>query len=517
MNSITICTRKLGYVIQKKKKWKHFFRGKSEKENDLERKQILQFIDLCAIPGEVLFIMGPSGSGKTTLLNLLSGNSAEISNFFDTSRISANANAKIEGEILFNNIKADKKMISKLSNYVMQQSTLLEFLTVEETLLFNAALRMKGSSKEEQKKRVETVLDELKLNQCRKVLIGGQTKKGLSGGEKRRVSIAIELLDDPYLLFLDEPTSGLDASLAFDTLKLLVALAKHGNRTIICTIHQPRSQAFSMFDQLLLLSSGQTVFYGAAKTALDHFQELGYPCPSNFNPADFLLDLLTVCSSDRQPPQKQKSEGMSAMLRRMVTGEIVSGDVAPAIGALTNAEPELIAAEHTSALGFHRQSITQEELDSLPKRFQASERNAALQKKLAEASAIGAQPTEISRMLQAYTGKWNTWLKQTYVLTQRGLKNSLRNPIAGIAQLCISIITALILDLTRNFSHFLLVLAIGSLVVYAASSFMYCVGTLSPNLNVAQAIAPVVLVIFMLVSGFYLRDPDIPVRFVLFK
>ncbi|KAF8820465.1 ATP-binding cassette G family transporter [Cardiosporidium cionae] len=591
MDSVTICARKLGYVIQKKKTWKSPLR-KDNENTMVEQKRILQDIDLCATPGEVLFIMGPSGSGKTTLLNLLSGH------------ISTNANAKIEGEVLFNNVKADRKMISKLSNYVMQKSTLLEFLTVEETLLFNAALRMKGSKKAEQKKRVEMVIDELKLNQCKKVLIGGQIKKGLSGGEMRRVSIAIELLDDPHLLFLDEPTSGLDASLAFDTLKLLVTLAKRGNRTIICTVHQPRSQAFSMFDQLLLLSSGKTVYYGPAKTALDHFQDLGYPCPPNFNPADFLLDLLTVCTP-RNVPSFNEKKGLSATLRKMVSSEIVSAGVAPNIGALAIAEPELIAAENiNSALEFSRQSITQDELDALPTRFQASQFNAALQTKIAEATLTGAHPAEMSRSLQKYvrvhTGKWDTWVKQTYVLTHRGLKNSLRNPIIGIAQLCISIITALILgsiffnlesggkttaaarnifgflfflvaqfsfssfeslitfpqerilfnrdtangtyspsaffvaknisdlafqhipplffiliiypmsNLTRSFHHFLLVLAIGSLVVYAASSFMYCVGTLSPNLNVAQAIAPVILVIFMLVSGFYLRDPDIP-------
>lgn len=112
--------------------------------------------------------------------------------------------------------------------------------------------------------------------------------RSISGGEKRRVSIACELVTSPSILFLDEPTSGLDAYNACNVIECLVTLAKNYNRTVICTIHQPRSNIFALFDQLVLLANGYMVYSGPAKQCQSHFEEIGYSCPPGFNIADFL-------------------------------------------------------------------------------------------------------------------------------------------------------------------------------------------------------------------------------------
>uniref|UniRef100_A0A0G4H9Y0 ABC transporter domain-containing protein n=1 Tax=Chromera velia CCMP2878 TaxID=1169474 RepID=A0A0G4H9Y0_9ALVE len=246
---------------------------------------ILSDLNMVLKPGHLMAIMGPSGCGKTTLLNLLAD------------RVRPQKGSSISGEIRYNGLNANEFDVIANARYVMQNDTLLPFLTVYETLLFGANLKLKTLTAEQRKARVENVISSLGLQVCRDVLIGGELKKGISGGQKKRVSIGLELVDDPSLLFLDEPTSGLDASLAYDTLVTLVDLAKQG-RTVVATVHQPRSQVFGLFDQLTLLNKGRCVFQGAAADVTDHFGPLGFPCPPEFNPADFILDLVVESKAE---------------------------------------------------------------------------------------------------------------------------------------------------------------------------------------------------------------------------
>jgi ATP-binding cassette subfamily G (WHITE) protein 2 len=130
------------------------------------------------------------------------------------------------------------------------------------------------------------LIEDLHLKRCENTLIGDDMIRGCSGGEKRRTSIAIELLNEPSVLFLDEPTSGLDSATSSSIMKLLLSLAKAG-RTVVCTIHQPRSNIFASFDQLMLLVEGQTMYYGNALSAVNHFAEAGFACDTYTNPADY--------------------------------------------------------------------------------------------------------------------------------------------------------------------------------------------------------------------------------------
>lgn len=145
---------------------------------------------------------------------------------------------------------------------------MLGTLTVRETLTYSALLRLPNSmSREEVKGIVEGTIMEMGLQDCADRQIGNWQMRGISGGEKKRVSIALEILIRPCLLFLDEPTSGLDSAAAFFIIQAIKNLARDG-RTVISSIHQPSSEVFALFDDLYLLSGGETVYFGEAKMAI---------------------------------------------------------------------------------------------------------------------------------------------------------------------------------------------------------------------------------------------------------
>ncbi|XP_046580544.1 protein white-like [Haliotis rubra] len=185
--------------------------------------------------------------------------------------------------------------IKNISAYVQQDELFIGTLTVREHLTFRAMLRMDQTlSKSDRLLRVEEVILEMGLSKCAETQIGtpGRTK-GISGGEMKRLSFASEVLTNPPLMFCDEPTSSLDSFMAQNIVQTLQNMASKG-RTILCTIHQPSSELFAMFDQLLLLSEGRVAFMGSSSDALKFFKSQCYSCPRNFNPADFYIHVLAV-------------------------------------------------------------------------------------------------------------------------------------------------------------------------------------------------------------------------------
>ncbi|XP_023247587.1 protein white-like [Copidosoma floridanum] len=225
--------------------------------------------------------MGPSGAGKTTLLNVLTLR-------YNTD-VMVTGNVSINGKIVNSNILA-----SRLA-YVQQDDKFIGTLTVKEHLIFQSQVRMDRTIPHYQRiRRVNEVISELALSKCRNTAIGIPGKiKGISGGEMKRLSFASEVLTDPPLLLCDEPTSGLDSFMAHQVVSVLKKLAAQG-KTIITTLHQPSSDIFSMFDKILLLSEGRVAFSGSSEEAYNFFKSLGAPCPSNYNPADFYIQLLAI-------------------------------------------------------------------------------------------------------------------------------------------------------------------------------------------------------------------------------
>lgn len=226
-------------------------------------------------------IMGPLGSGKTTLLNYLSH------------RLPRSSNLSANGEVTLNGVRLSTKQLSEVLAYVAQHDrTLIPALTVRETLHFQARLRLPPKDYSRLTQIVNDLLRKMGLIDCADTVIGSDSVKGISGGEKRRVLIAVQLLDKPHILFLDEPTLGLDSSTALAVLRLLHQLADEGT-TVVLTVHQPSMEMVEMFNSVLLLArGGQVVYDGSASNMPRYFAEQGFIAPKNGNPTDFYLDLL---------------------------------------------------------------------------------------------------------------------------------------------------------------------------------------------------------------------------------
>lgn len=252
-----------------------------------EKRNILKGITASFRPGRVTAVMGSSGAGKTTLLSLLAGDAGNMG-------AGGDGRSFIGGEITLNGHKTNLNQVSKVSGFVYQDDVILPTMTVREAIMMSARLRLpKNTSEEEIQARCDEMMRILSLKKCSNTPIGSAMSKGISGGERKRVALAMELIPNPSILFLDEPTSGLDTVNAYNVVSLLSDLAHQTSRTIIVTIHQPPSEIFHMLDDLVLLADGKVVYHGPANQAVPYFTALGHPCPMYTNPADFFfLELL---------------------------------------------------------------------------------------------------------------------------------------------------------------------------------------------------------------------------------
>ncbi|EJP61762.1 ABC transporter [Beauveria bassiana ARSEF 2860] len=264
---------------------------KSKFNTAAEMKTLLHSVNADLAPGSLTAIIGGSGSGKTTLLNTMA------------ERI-VSSRLHQEGVVTFN---GETGVHTVRHAYVMQQDILLPTLTVRETLRYAADLRLPSATKRQDRWRiVEEVIRELGLKECADTRIGNSQHRGCSGGEKRRVSIGVQLLANPSILFLDEPTTGLDATSAYQLVRTLKALANKG-RTIITTIHQPRSEIWKLFDNIIILTRGSPAYSGDASECIPWFESQGFPIPAFVNPAEFVIDIAAI---DNRTPELETESSL---------------------------------------------------------------------------------------------------------------------------------------------------------------------------------------------------------------
>ena len=207
----------------------------------------------------------------------------------------------ITGDVRINGKPYVKNLLKSMSGYVMQDDLVHAQLTVQETLMYTAALRLPNTADlAERQRRCDESLKTMGIEYCRDVIVGDTRNKGISGGERKRLCVAMELITRPKLLFLDEPTSGLDSTTALSLMHTMKDLCEKGMCTVVCTIHQPQTKIFNLIDNLLLMKKGEIVYQGSCAKAELYFAQAGYPCPDKMNPADHMLDCVTMGTHDEK-------------------------------------------------------------------------------------------------------------------------------------------------------------------------------------------------------------------------
>ncbi|XP_065489645.1 broad substrate specificity ATP-binding cassette transporter ABCG2 [Caloenas nicobarica] len=349
-------------------------------------KEVLRDVNGIMRPG-LNAILGPTGSGKSSLLDILAARKDPCG---------------LSGDILINGAPQPANF-KCTSGYVVQDDVVMGTLTVRENLKFSAALRLPKSVKEQEKNvRVNQVIKELGLSKVADSKVGTQFTRGVSGGERKRTNIGMELITDPAILFLDEPTTGLDASTANAVLLLLKRMAKQG-KTIIFSIHQPRYSIFRLFDNLTLLAAGRVLYHGPAQDAIQYFQSIGYECEPYNNPADFFLDIIN---------------GDSTAVAMSKAGEMDTADNTEEHSEYAKSLAERLAEKYCNSAYYQETKAVLQNISLGNKK---------------KTKAIFRQITYA-----------NSFLHQLKWVSKRTFKNLVGNPQASIAQVCVTAVLGLV-------------------------------------------------------------------------
>jgi ABC-type multidrug transport system ATPase subunit len=227
--------------------------------------------------GCITAIMGPSGAGKTTFLSIISGKVDRTG-----------------GTLKVNGVEKELTSLRRVIGFVPQEDVMLRELTVEDNIRHSALMRLPRDWPLEKKlEQVEEIIESLEIGHIRDSVVGDEKRRGISGGQRKRVNIALEMVMKPSLLCLDEPTSGLDSTTSQQVLLSLKEMAGTGVN-VVAVLHQPKYEIFKLFDQVLLLGKGgMTVYHGPADGMTEYFEKRGFPCPERENPADYYMDVVS--------------------------------------------------------------------------------------------------------------------------------------------------------------------------------------------------------------------------------
>ncbi|BBN06130.1 ATP-binding cassette, subfamily G (WHITE), member 2 [Marchantia polymorpha subsp. ruderalis] len=492
-------------------------------------KTLLKNISGEAKPGRLLAIMGPSGSGKTSLINVLAG------------QLPASKQMRLNGHLLVNGrpVKNAKHTVA----YVRQEDLFFSQLTVRETLSLAAELQLgKDVDKE---KYVDDLLKRLGLGGCAGTIVGDKKVRGISGGEKKRLSIACELIASPSVIFADEPTTGLDAFQAEQVMETLRELA-HDGHTVICSIHQPRGSIYAKFDDLMLLSNGSLVYMGpAGEKALTYFESIGYKCPEHVNPAEFFADLISIDYST--PEREEITRGKLASLVNTFSGRISES----LYGKYESAADNSGVVVRSSSVKLVRPHV------GWWKQFRILLRRAWLQAtrdgptnkvrgtmSLSSALIFGSifwrmgrtqtsiqdrlgllQVAAVNTAMAALTKTVNVFPKERTIVQQERTKGSYglipyllsklvaEAPISAAFPLAFAAVVYPMTGLHPTFSRFLRLSGIVTVEAFAASAMGLTVGAIAPTSEAASALGPSIMTVFIVFGGYYVNEENTPLVF----
>lgn len=484
--------------------------------------------------GRLLAIMGPSGSGKTTLLNILAG------------QLSASARLTLSGHIYI----SGKPLLSSSHKvaYVRQEDLFFSQLTVRETLSLASELQLSGSlTSDERKQYVDNLLHRLGLVSCAESRVGDAKVRGISGGEKKRLSIACELIASPSVVFADEPTTGLDAFQAERVMETLQNLAKDGH-TVVCSIHQPRGSIYSKFDDLILLAEGSLVYAGPAQEhALSYFFELGHPCPQHVNPAEFFADLISVdySSPDCEDSTRKRLDNLIQAFKKK-TLNVYNEDDASKQDATIVSKTVMVktAVTRVKKIGWWKQFRL-----LLKRAWLQSTRDGPTNKVRANMSISSAiifgsifwrmgflqtaiqdrmgllQVAAINTAMAALTKTVNVFPKERQVVDRERAKGSYalgpyllskliaEIPVGASFPLVFGTILYPMAGLNPALVRFGQFCGIIMTEAFAASAMGLTVGAMAPTTEAAMALGPSLMTVFIVFGGYYVNSENIPTVF----
>ncbi|CAM6085848.1 unnamed protein product [Calypogeia fissa] len=490
-------------------------------------KVVLNNVSGEAKAGRLLAIMGPSGSGKTSLINVLAGQLPESGRLRLTGRLSFNG-------LHFNSF------VPKVA-YVRQEDLFFSQLTVRETLSLAAELQLSNGI--DKGRYVNDLLNRLGLGSCADTIVGDNKVRGISGGEKKRLSIACELIASPSVIFADEPTTGLDAFQAEQVMETLKQLAEEGH-TVIASIHQPRGSIYAKFDDLVLLSEGSLVYAGAAgDDALSYFENIGYKVPEHVNPAEYFADMISIdySSSEREDITRQK---LASLVKAFSSKEI---EISDAVIEDTTDEKEsraLVPVSPRAKIGWWSQfrfllkrAWLQATRDGPTNKVRASMsissalifgsifwRMGLSQTSIQDRMGL-LQVAAVNTAMAALTKTVNVFPKERTIVQRERTKGSYdlvpylvskvvaEAPISAAFPLAFGAIVYPLTRLHPSISRFLKFSGVMTIEAFAASALGLTVGAVSPTVEAASALGPSIMTVFIVFGGYYVNEDNTPIIF----
>ncbi|KAK7399369.1 hypothetical protein VNO78_10551 [Psophocarpus tetragonolobus] len=498
-------------------------------------RHVLKNVSFQAKPWEILAIVGPSGAGKSSLLEILAGKHSPQS-----------------GTVLLNHKPVDKAQFRKLSGYVTQKDTLFPLLTVEETLMFSAKLRLK-LSQEQLCSRVKSLIKELGLDHVAGTRIGDDRVRGISGGERRRVSIGVEVVHDPKVLILDEPTSGLDSTSALQIIDMLKVMTDTRGRTIILSIHQPGFRIVKLFNSLLLLANGCVLHHGTADLLGVNLRlMIGLELPLHVNVVEFAIESIDIIEqqqkcvpvqveTQRQLPgtmQQKKgddeaSEGRNGKFTlqqlfqqsKVIDGEIMYAGTDFTCDFANSRFKETMILTHRFSKNIFRtkELFACRTIQMLVSGLVVGSIFCNLKDDLAGAlERVGLFAFILTFLLSSSIEALPIFLQEREILMKETSCGSYRVssyaianglvylPFLFILAILFSIPLYWLVGLNRNFLAFLHFLLLIWLILYTANSVVVCFSALVPNFIVGNSVIAGVIGSFFLFSGYFISKEEIP-------
>ncbi|OAY33316.1 ABC transporter G family member 5 [Manihot esculenta] len=521
--------RGITYKISIQKRYYPFkiFKTDQQIKPNLEEKQVLKGVYCKAKPWEILAIVGPSGAGKSSFLEVLAGKLSPQN-----------------GSIFVNQNPVDRAQFRKISGYVTQRDTLFPLLTVEETLMFSVKLRL-GLPQAQLRSRVKSLIQELGLEHVAMTRVGDERVRGISGGERRRVSIGVDVIHDPEVLILDEPTSGLDSTSALQIIDMLKVMAETRGRTIILSIHQPGFRIVKLFNSILLMANGSVLHHGTVDQLGIHLRTIGMQLPLHVNVVEFAIESIEaiqqqqlpesspVSTTQQQIKKAEDGESRSGKLTlqqlfqqsKVVDEETVKVGIDFAHSFANSRFQETVILTHRFSKNIFRtkELFACRTIQMLISGFVLGSifSNVKADLKGAE-ERVGLFAFILTFLLSCTTEALPIFLQEREILMKETSCGSYRVssyavanglvylPFLLIQAILFSIPLYWLVGLNPNFTAFIHFLLLIWLILYTANSVVVCISALVPNFIVGNSVISGVMGSFFLFSGYFISKHGIP-------